>query len=87
MTEVRQIQLILNITPEYKYYILFCGVFAGKRNIVKNWSTYEPAFLRLVKSDGEIGIKRLLQTIVLYFVKRDPTQQKFLNAFMKLMYD
>jgi len=62
-------------------------VFQGKRNVVKSWSTFEPALLRLVKSDGEIGIKRLLQTIVLYFIKRDPTQQKFLNAFMKLLYD
>jgi hypothetical protein len=43
--------------------------------------------MKLVKSDGEIGIKRLLQTIVLYFIKREPGQQKYLNAFMKLMYD
>ena len=84
---MRQIQLILNITPEYKYYILFCGIFQNKRNVVKSWPAYEPAFMKLVKSDGEIGIKRLLQTIVLYFIKREPGQQKYLNAFMKLMYD
>ncbi len=43
--------------------------------------------MQLVKGDKEIGIKRLLQTIVLYFIKRDTSQQKFLNAFMKQMYD
>jgi len=63
----------MNITPEYKYYILFCGIFSQKRNIVKTWPLYETAFLRLIKADGEVGIKRLLQTIVLYFVKRDET--------------
>lgn len=60
LTEVRQMQLIMNITPEYKYYILFCGIFQNKRNVVKLWSKYEPAFLKLVKGDGEIGIKRLM---------------------------
>lgn len=63
----------MNITPEYKYYILFCGLFQNKRNVVKEWSKYESAFLKLIKGDGEIGIKRLMQTIVLYFVKRDPS--------------
>jgi hypothetical protein len=74
LTEVRQMQLIMNITSEYKYYILFCGLFQGKRNCVKFWAKYEPAFLKLIKNDGEVGIKRLMQTIVLYFVKRDPSQ-------------
>lgn len=74
LTEVRQTQLIMNITPEYKYFILFSGIFNKKRNVVKCWADYEPAFLRLIKSDGEVGIKRLMQTIVLYFVKRDTTQ-------------
>jgi len=60
LTEVRQLQLIMNITAEYKYYILFCGLFQGKRNAVKLWPTYESAFLTLVKSDGEVGIKRLM---------------------------
>ena len=87
LTEVRQTQLIMNITPEYKYFILFSGIFNKKRNVVKNWAEYEPAFLRLIKADGEVGIKRLMQTMVLYFVKRDPSQQKFVSAFMKTLYD
>jgi translation initiation factor 2 beta subunit (eIF-2beta)/eIF-5 len=74
LTEVRQTQLIMNITSEYKYYILFCGIFQGKRNVVKAWNKYEAAFLSLVKSDGEVGIKRLMQTMVLYFAKFDTTK-------------
>ncbi len=54
---------------------------------MKEWSKYESAFLKLIKGDGEVGIKRLMQTIVLYFVKRDPTQQKYLATFLKLLYD
>lgn len=87
LTEVRQSQLIMNITPEYKYYILFCGLFQGKRNVVKTWARYEAAFLQLITNDGEVGIKRLMQTIVLYFVKRDPAQQKYISAFMRHLYD
>ena len=37
LQEVRQTQLIQNITAEYKYYILMCGLFQGKRNCVKAW--------------------------------------------------
>lgn len=77
----------MNITPEYKYYILFCGLFQGKRNAVKQWTKYEPAFLSLVKADGEVGIKRLLQTLVLYFVKFSPEKQKFISTLMKQLYE
>jgi hypothetical protein len=84
---VRQTQLIMNITSEYKYYILFCGIFQGKRNVVKSWTKYESAFLQLVQADGEVGIKRLIQTMVLYFVKFDASKQKYVNALMKTLYD
>ena len=87
LTYVRHLQLILNVTIEYKYYLLFCGLFQGKRNVVKNWPKYEAAFMKLVQADGELGIKRLIQTIALYFVKRDPSQQKYLGTFMKMLYD
>lgn len=55
--------------------------------MVKSWIKYEPAFLSLVKADGEVGIKRLIQTMVLYFVKFDATKQKYVNALMKTLYD
>lgn len=80
-------QLSLNITSEYKYYILMCGIFAPSRNIVKFWSKYEPAFLRLVKDDGKLGPKRLFQAIVLYFIVKYPEQQKWSNTFMRTLYD
>lgn len=77
----------MNITPEYKYYILFCGVFSGKRNPVTQWAKFEPAFLQLIKADGEVGIKRLLQTIVLYYVKFVPGKQKYISTLMKVLYE
>ena len=86
-TEVRQTQLILNITSEFKYYILLCGLFQGKRNIVKQWSTYEPCFLELVKADGDVGIKRLIQAIALYFVKFAKDKQKYIDTFMTMLYE
>jgi len=87
LTEVRQTQLILNITPDYKYYILICGCFNPKRNIVKHWPKYEKAFLKLVQNDGELGPKRLFQAIVLFFINKYPEQKKFASSFCKLLYD
>ena len=87
LTEVRHMQLILNITPDYKYYILICGIFNPKRNIVKHWPTYEKAFLKLVQKDGELGPKRLFQSIVLFFINKYPEQKKYASRFCKLLYD
>ena len=86
LTEVRHIQLILNITADYKYWLLFCGVFQGKRNCIKTWPKYEGAFLNLVAQDGEQGIKRLLQTICLYFAQQ-AEQQKYVTTFFRMLYD
>lgn len=74
LTEVRQQQLLIEVTSDYKYYILFCGIFQGKRNVVKSWPKYEQCFLTMVKENGSDGIKRLIQTIALYFVKFDKSQ-------------
>ena len=87
LTEVRQQQLILNITPDYKYYILICGIFNPKRNIVKHWSKYEKAFLKLVQNDGDLGPKRLFQAIILFFINKYPESQKFASALCKHLYD
>lgn len=80
-------QISLNVTTDYKYYILFCGLFNKNRNVVKYWPEYEKAFLELVKQDGSLGIKRLFQVIVLYFVRRDESQQKYVETFLKKLYD
>lgn len=81
-------QVSLNVTPEYKYYIMFCGVFAKTRNVVKHWTKYEKAFLKMVASEKPgLGEKHLFQAIVLYFMRFDPTQQKYLSTFFKHLYD
>lgn len=87
MTEVRQTQLLMNISPEYKYYIQFCGLFQGKRNCVSSWPQYESCFTKLMKADGELGEKRMMQTLYLYFVKFDPSKQKFIDTLMNKLYE
>jgi len=37
--------------------------------------------------DGELGPKRLLQTICLYFTVRAPAMQKYIDTFFKTLYD
>jgi len=87
LEEVRNMQIALNVTPDYKFYVLFMGIFNDERNIVKHWPKYEMVFLKLVKEAGEKGIKRLWQTIVLFFISKYPDQQKYLDTFLKLLYD
>lgn len=87
LTEVRQIQLVLNITPDYKYHILLCGIFNPKRSIIKNWAAYEKAFLNLVGKDGENGPKRLFQAIILFFINKYPQQKKYASSLCKILYD
>ena len=52
---------------------------------MKTWKTYEKAFITLVSQDGKIGIKHLLQSIILFFQVRHPQQAKFAATFMKLL--
>lgn len=63
LNEARQMQLQLNITPDYKLYICMCGIFGPHRNIVKHWDTFEPVFANLVEADAENGTKRLMQCV------------------------
>ena len=62
----------MNFGSEYRYYILICGLFNVERNIIKNWNQYEKIFLGLIEQDGSIGVKQLLQAIILFFMKKYP---------------
>lgn len=55
--------------------------------MVKLWPKYESCFLELVKADGDVGIKRLIQTIALYFVKFAKDKQKYIDTFMNALYE
>lgn len=35
------------LTPDYKIYILMCGIFGSKRSPVKHWPNYEELFTKL----------------------------------------
>jgi hypothetical protein len=72
---------------EFKYYILMCGLFSPERNIIKSWAAYEECFVSLVQSDGDLGIKHFMQSIIQYFVRKYPDQKKYATTFLKTLYD
>lgn len=86
LLDVKVMQFKLNVTADYKFFILFHGIFSPARNILKYWTKYENVFLSLVKEFGSVGGDRLMQTILIYF-RRNPDQQKHLVDFFKLLYD
>ena len=87
LDELRLLGASLGFSAEFRYWVLICGLFNGdsSRNIVKYWKDHEKIFLTLVQQDGKIGIKHLLQAIVLFFTKRHPELIKFAGTFMKLL--
>jgi hypothetical protein len=87
LAELKLISTSLGFTNEFRYWVLICACFsaAKEHNIVKTWKDFEKAFLALVQQDGKIGIKHLLQSIILFFTKRHPEQIKFAGTFMKLL--
>jgi hypothetical protein len=87
LAELKLITASQGFAPEFRYWILLCACFnSGKEhNIIKTWKTYERAFISLVQQDGKIGVKHLLQAIIMYFQKRHVEQAKFASTFMKLL--
>lgn len=79
--------MILNITSDYKYYIMVCAIFGPHRSIVKQWTKFEEAFLKLSSLDGEAGPKRLFQSFIQFFVNKYPEQQKFAATFCNVLYE
>lgn len=60
LLDVKVIQFRLNVTADYKFYILMNAIFTKSRNILEFWTKYEEAFLTLVKEFGATGGDRLL---------------------------
>jgi hypothetical protein len=77
----------LGLNNEFRYYILICGLFPPERNIIKNWTQNEEAFLELISTDGKIGIRHLMQSIIQLFIKKYPSLGVYSGTFMKLLYD
>jgi hypothetical protein len=74
------------VTPDYKYYILMCGIFGPQRSPVKYWNTYEKVFTSLAAADKDLGSKRLFQAIILLF-KRHPEMRAQAPTLCKTLYD
>jgi translation initiation factor 5 len=87
LEELRRYGVSLNFGNDFKYYILMGSLFSKSRNIVKNWKHHEKAFLELVKQDGELGGKRLLQSFCQFFGQQCTSEKKYAPTFMKLAYD
>ena len=86
LKQARSTQLSLNLTPDYKYYILMCGIFNPQRSPIKHWATFEECFARLAAIDKEVGHKRVFQAIILFF-KRYPDMKKQAATLCKMTYD
>lgn len=87
LEELRRYGVSLNFGNDFKYYILMGSLFSKSRNIVKNWKQHEKAFLELVKQDGELGGKRLLQSFCQFFCQQCTSEKKYAPTFMKLVFD
>ena len=91
LEELRKMAASLGFSAEFRYWVLLCGLFNIKedpsgRNILKCWKDHEKAFLALVTQDGKIGIKHLLQAIIMYFTSRYAAEMsKFASTFMKML--
>lgn len=87
LEEIKRMGASLGFGPEFRYWIIFCGLFGPERNPVKYWREHEALFLELVRQDGVRGGKQLLQAIILFFTRRHPEMGKYAPNFMKLLYD
>lgn len=84
---LRNMAIALNVSSDYKYYILMNTLFSKERSPLKNWDAHEKCFLDLVSRDGRIGIKRLLQVFIRFFVLDCTDLNKVGPTFMNKMYD
>lgn len=90
LEELRKVAVMNGFSGEYRYWVLLCGLFNAEksRNIVNHWIAHEKAFLKLVEQDGKLGPKHLLQSIILFFIRRYPTEMgQYAATFMKKLYD
>jgi hypothetical protein len=85
LKRARQQQLALNVTPDYKYLILLCGIFNPKRTMINHWSKYEAVFTRLLANDAsEHAANRLLQATIFLHLSKYPIEVQLATACMKL---
>ena len=89
LEDLRNQQVAKNFSNEYKYYILLYGAFNNEdRNIIKRWTQYEDLFVTLVHQDGKkVGERHLMQSIVLFFIRRYPSYGVYAGTFCKLLYE
>ena len=70
LSELYQIQLQLDIDSEVKIYILLCGLFSRKRDILAHWATHEQLFGKLLQRDRNIDSQHLFLAIIAFFTNK-----------------
>ena len=72
LEELRRQTISLGLTPEYKYYMMMCGLFNIGREPTKHFKKHETIFKQFVEKDGDLGQKQFFQALVLFYVRRFP---------------
>ena len=76
-----------NLTPEHKYYIGICGLFNDyDRDILELWAKYKPVFEQASAKDKQ-GQAHIWQAIILFFMKKYPSEKGKANDFCKMLYE
>ena len=74
--QLKQAQLMENLTHEHRYYMAMCGLFNDKdRDVLELWSEFEDVFKTLMEKD-KLGQQHLMQAFILFFVVKYPSQKK-----------
>lgn len=82
--EIRRLNISFGLTPDYKYYILMCGLFNIARTPLKNFKKHEKLFKHYTEKE-ELGKKHFLQAIVYFFIRRFPDLQKEAASLMQYL--
>jgi hypothetical protein len=84
--KARHIQVGINITADYKYVIVMCGLFNPKRTLINHWVKYQNAFKALMQSDGSgMGPQRVMQAMIyMHFHKYPEMKNQFPTGVYQL---
>lgn len=85
---LRHTQIMLNVMPDFKFYILVCAAFSPEieGSYQEKFDLIKEALITLQTSEGT-GMIHLFQSIVQFFVKRCPDQKPHASELCMIMYN
>jgi hypothetical protein len=86
LKKARHIQVGINITADYKYVIVMCGIFNPKRTLINHFTKYQVAFKSLIKADASgMGANRVMQALIyMHFHKYPEMKSQFPTGVYKM---